>query len=71
MATATEKRATVRNSKSKPAVLLDTLYEMGVELEPSGRAFVDRNGFWKEVAQVNVEAGKPKLSGKSRIFNQL
>lgn len=44
--------------------MLDICYEIDVESESTGRAFIDRDGFCKEVAQVIMEVGKPKLSGK-------
>lgn len=44
--------------------MLDICYEIDVESESTGRAFIDRDGFCKEVAQVITEVGKPKLSGK-------
>ena len=57
-----EKMVTMRISRS--TVLLDIRYDIGAELESIGREFIDRDGFCKEVAQVIMEAGKPKLSGK-------
>lgn len=49
---------------SRSTVLLDIWYETDAELESIGRAFIDSDGFCEEVAQVIMEAGKPKLSGK-------
>lgn len=57
-----EKMVTMRISRS--TILLDICYEIDVESESIVRAFIDRDGFCKEVAQVIMEAGKPKLSGK-------
>lgn len=49
---------------SRSTVLLDIRYEIGAELESLGRALIDRDGFCKEVAQVIMEASKPKRGGK-------
>lgn len=62
MAITIEKMVTMRISRS--TILLDICYEIDVESESIGRAFIDSDGFCKEVAQVIMEAGKPKLSGK-------